>query len=114
VLILASGSLSAPAVAAIDHYLAAGGRLLLFSSVEAPTLAQSLGVTPGEPETGVFTAMEFSAADAEAAPGLPLRVPQAISAPRRLTLAEGTRALGEWARSDRRGPPAVALGARGA
>jgi hypothetical protein len=114
VLVIAAGPISAAGVSAIERYVAAGGRILLFASADVPALARLIGVEAGEPDPGGFTAIACSAASAESVPGLPAVVVQAASAPRRLQLAEGTRALGAWTRGEREGPVAVALNASGA
>jgi uncharacterized lipoprotein YddW (UPF0748 family) len=114
VLVIPAGPISPSAAAAAGRYVAAGGRIILFARVEAPTLLQLLGVEVGEPDPGGFDAIQFDDAANTAAPGIPTTVPQTAPAPRRLTLREGVQELGVWSRGERRGPTAVALAPQGA
>jgi uncharacterized lipoprotein YddW (UPF0748 family) len=114
VLIVASGPLSTAGVTAMERHVAAGGRLILFSAAETPSLARLLGISRGEAEPERYTGMEFSDADTLRVPGLPAHVLQETSGVRRLMVADGTQALGMWTRGERRGPPAAAIGPRGA
>src|SRR5262249_7377730 len=44
VLVLAAGSMSAAGSAAVERYVGAGGKILLFSGVDVPALARLIGV----------------------------------------------------------------------